>query len=72
VDEAAVAALLAEIAHARARPLAIGDGAIDDALGHEPCAPHFFPFVIAAETRGAACAALARVSSTPAIQSESV
>jgi hypothetical protein len=35
VDEAAVAALLAEIAQARARPFAIGDGAIDDTLGHE-------------------------------------
>jgi hypothetical protein len=40
VDEAAVAALFAEIAHARARPLAIGDGAIDDALGHEGCVAH--------------------------------
>jgi hypothetical protein len=35
VDEAAVAPLLAEIAQARARPFAIGDGAVDDALGHE-------------------------------------
>jgi hypothetical protein len=37
VDEAAVAALLAKIAQARARPFAIGDGAIDDALGHGAC-----------------------------------
>jgi hypothetical protein len=35
VDEAAAAALLTEITQARARPFAIGDGAIDDALGHD-------------------------------------
>jgi hypothetical protein len=37
MDEAAVAALLAKIAHARARPFAIGDDTIDDALGHDAC-----------------------------------
>lgn len=37
VDEAAVAALLAKVSHARPSPLAIADDAIDYALGHDTC-----------------------------------
>jgi hypothetical protein len=44
MDEAAVAALLAKIAHARARPFAIGDDAIDDPLGHDACVSLRQPF----------------------------
>jgi hypothetical protein len=44
VDEAAVAALLAKIAHARARPFTIGDDAIDDPLGHDACVSLRQPF----------------------------
>ena len=53
MDEAAVAALLAEVPHARPRPFPIGDDVVADAPAHGPAAAHAFAIGRLAAAAGA-------------------